>query len=468
VTPPPTNTVTTAEPSTGSPSVAGSPTAAVGSPAASKPTDPAVTPSPGTTLAAPGTADGGILVISNSKGDGFAVINDLTGKGPGGADESTIATYDAAGNQLSMLPTGSFTGDCGAADVVNTVGRLIITMLITTKPAQGITPASYSLTMTARDAATGAPIWATTLARQQTQQITCTADSPGGGSAADGDLYNFTATLNGRWGVIQPPDQQVSFNAIDLTTGKVYSRPDLEGVIGNYLVTGSGSPSGENLPAHLTVTIPGGWPTLATATGTNGSGGNPQFDGDLPTSLTDPYPPPQNYALTGYTEADNSSAMTIGAVATPEGNIVVAGLSDGYVPSAYRGYALPALRQAWSYDVPAGWAVGIAGISANTMLLTESNGGDTYLLALDPNTGRQKWKTDIGQGNVCDLTSTQVLVTDNNQLAILAASSGEQLSYEPNPYGSLTDGNICPSIVETGLSGVGLDRDNNVVQLLRP
>jgi hypothetical protein len=70
-------------------------------------------------------------------------------------------------------------------------------------------------------------------------------------------------------------------------------------------------------------------------------------------------------------------------------------------------------------------------------------------------------------GALCDLTSAQVLVADNGQLATLDAATGKQLSYRGDPYQS--DDNpdpACPSIVGTGLTGVGLGlADGDVEQI---
>jgi len=76
---------------------------------------------------------------------------------------------------------------------------------------------------------------------------------------------------------------------------------------------------------------------------------------------------------------------------------------------------------------------------------------------------------DIGNGSsVCDLTSAQVLVQANNQLATLSAATGKQLSFESDPFTGDSGGDTCPSIVETGLGGIGLGTNNQVMQFLTP
>jgi hypothetical protein len=452
----------------GSPADQGSP-AEPGSPAANAPTGAAAAPSPGATLATVQDI-GATREISNPQGDGFTAIHDLLGQNY--AEASTLDTYDVAGDQLASLPTGSFTGDCGAADVVNSAGRLVITLLITTTPAQGITPETYGLKMTAWNAATGSQVWSTTLVPDQDQQITCPPSMDG----IVADLWNFIATLDGQWGVFEQPlsdaNGNIEYVAINLTTGKPYSNPNLVGVLGNNVVTGTGtSDDGSNGPTTLTVTTPGSWATLGTAAGPGAQNGNPQLSGDLSGS-GDFYP--QDFALTGYTGGYGSPGESIGAVATPDGSTLVAIYSDANGNTWYRGYTLPSLKQEWSTPVPSADNDQIVGISDTDLLIARASsdgGGDTYLLNLNPKTGQQQWKIDISGGSVCDLTSTQVLVAANNQLATLSAASGKQLSYATDPYQDAEGDYVCPSVVGTGLSGVGVNTDSGndtVFQLLTP
>ena len=456
----------------------GTPSAVQSSPAdqehsaPSTPTARASAPSAGTTLATVQDI-GATREISNPQGDGFTAIHDVLGQNY--AEASTLDTYDVAGNQLASLSAGSFTGDCGAADVVNSAGRLVITLLISTTPAKGITPETYGLTMTAWNATTGSQAWQTTLVPNQDQQITCPPSMDG----IVADLWNFIATHNGQWGVFEKPltaaNGDIEYAAINLTTGKTYSNENLVGVLGNNVVTGTGtSDDGSNQPTTLTVTTPGSWAPLGTAAGpgAQGGSGNPQLAGHL-SGEGDFYP--QDFAVTGYTGGYGTPGEGIGAVATPDGSTLVAIYSDGNGNSWYRGYTLPSLKQLWSTPAPSGDTDQIVGISNSDLLITRAvtnGGGDTYLLNLNPKTGQQQWKTDVSSGSVCDLTSTQVLVEANNQVATLSAASGRQLSYATDPYQDAEGDYVCPSVVETGLSGIGVGNGasdgDTVLQLLTP
>jgi hypothetical protein len=394
-------------------------------------------------------------VIGDAQGVGFTVIDDIVDPNTG-ADESTLQTYDATGSVLTTLPAGSFTGNCGVADIVNKAGRLIITMLDTSTPAQGINPGTSSLTMTAWNASTGATVWTATLVNGQEAFSAC---SPG----ATRELQDFEPTLDGQWGVVQIPGTS-SYDAVDLTTGKLYPHSDLEGVLGNDVVTGAGS-TGDNMPTSLTVTVPGSWPQLGTAAGSGADSGNPQLAGDA-TAGDDPGP--SDFAVTGYA-SDGGSGNGPGAVSTPDGNYLVTLHSDGNGAADERGYALPSLRQLWSSPVPQYYSDIIAAASDSTVLIMrpgDVSGTPATLLALDPQTGKTQWTTKIGNATVCDMTSAQVLLKVGDQLAVLSAATGKQLSYEQDPYVD-QGGAECPDVLGTGSAGIA-DNGSQIVQVLMP
>jgi hypothetical protein len=417
-------------------------------------------------------------VISSRQGDGFTVLYDPSSLLDTNPDGYTLENYDAAGNLLPSPPAGQFSGGCGAADVVNSAGRLVITLRITLTPAQGIVQASSSLTMTAWNAATGARVWTSTLMTSTTQQIPC----PSSDHELAGDLWNFVSTLDGHWGVFVLPDADADADvnagtladAIDLTTGKLYPSPDLEGILGNDVVTGSGSGTGDG-PVTLTVTTPGTWAPLGSA---GGSGAGPGTAGLLLAGQASTQNGPYNYAPTGYTGTDASFESDdpaspgngIGTVATPDGHYLITVSSGSGGNLSYEGYSLPSLHKLWSAPDPDfGNNDQIAGVSDTALLITRvGNDGDTYLLSLDPATGQQQWKIDIGPGgSVCDLTSMQVLVLANSQLATLSAATGSQLAYATDPYQDSSGSDACPAVVETGLGGTGFN-NNQVMQLLKP
>lgn len=127
--------------------------------------------------------------------------------------------------------------------------------------------------MTAWDATTGSQVWQVTLVPNQNQQILCPSSMDG----IVADLWNFIATHNGQWGVFEQPvtaaNGDLEYDAINLTTGKTYPNPNLVGILGNNVVTGTGtSDDGSDQPTTLTVTTPGSWAPL----GTTASPGSPE------------------------------------------------------------------------------------------------------------------------------------------------------------------------------------------------
>ena len=77
------------------------------------------------------------------------------------------------------------------------------------------------------------------------------------------------------------------------------------------------------------------------------------------------------------------------------------------------------------------WADAGGILVANTV----AESGNSLLIGLSDQTGAQEWSTPITgtSGNVCAVTSAQILYTVNNQLAVLSTKTGKQLSLEPQP-----------------------------------
>jgi hypothetical protein len=441
---------TSAPGSPGAGSVGG--TAASSTPASAPTTTPAssgVVPSAGTSLAS--VSGGGRLnVVANAQGQGFDVIDSVLGDSYD--DESTLRAYAADGTALAVLPAGSFTGECGAADVINRQGRLLITEQIKTAPAQGINPATYSLVLTGWNATSGDRVWTATPISSSTDSMSC--------GAFDGNLQDFSATLDGTWGVLlwPLPDSDVS-DAIDLTNGRLYPHADLQGTLGNYVVTGVyHTPDGDG-PNHGTLTLPGSWPRLGSFT----------VGSDRPDDV--PLDEPGIFAPTG--ELANQGYSSPPVVQTsPDGTelIGIGGDISDDVPLTVNAYALPSTRLRWSVKTPQYSTDTLEAVNASVVVIgREKNDGDgtTTLIALDLRTGATVWRTNIGAGSLCDLTSSQVLVNTNDQLATLSARTGKQLSYESDPYQDDTGGDSCPGTVADGITGVGY-ANGQVTQILKP
>jgi hypothetical protein len=418
---------------------------AVDSPATDSPAagSPAPSAAPATAPPASGTqlatfaGDGRLNVVSNVRNDGFVVVDSLLSAGQ---DQSTLQAYDRAGRPLAQLPAGSFTGECGAADVLTTAGRLIVTELATQKPAEGIAKATDALTLTATDAATGRSAWTADVVSRTEDPLLC--------QAFDGELWNFSATLDGRWGALLWDSGDTSIAvAVDLATGRLHPRKNLVGTLGNYMVTGS--------KETATLTTPDGWPRL-------GSVGE---DSSVPLSGPGEYAPTGQLANRGFSNPPELEVTPDGA--TLAGVLKTLDSSSSYVD----GYALPSMRRRWRLTTPDSTTDTIAGVTASTLLINrDKNGGARggELLALDVHTGKKLWSTDVNGGELCDVTGSQLLINANDQLATLSAATGKQLSFADNPYQDPATGvSACPHMLGGALGGVGLG-DGTVIQFLQP
>lgn len=192
----------------------------------------AAAPTVGTVL---GTYEGQgrINVIGGTSG--FSIIDSLTNLTTN-RDESTVTAYDAAGKELARLAPGSLTGECGAADVhVPGKGRLLLTMLVSIRKAEGFTPSSHSVALQAWSASTGKQVWSATLVPWTSEEGAYMGE--GECKAYDGALRGFSNTSDGRWGVeLEGENGPQGGYVINLATGSVRHDPHALGAVGNAVV----------------------------------------------------------------------------------------------------------------------------------------------------------------------------------------------------------------------------------------
>lgn len=414
----------------------------------------AVAPSPGSTLATV-QGEGRVNIVSNAQGQGFTLVDSVM---DGTSDDSYLQAYDAAGNPLARIPPGSLTGECGADDVITPRGRLLIAEKDVHQDAQGIQSATDTLNLVAFDAVTGAQVWTTTLIRDTTDGISCTAFGGYLGSRNTADT-TFTTTFDGHWGVYQPDDRQDMSHsmAIDLTTGRTYPRPDLYGALGNWVTIAKRDGTIYNTLQSLTLTTPGSWPTLGTLT---------FGDGGLLEGLSGPFD--LNLAMPG---AQPSSSEPAAAAITPDGNTLIGTQANGAQDerSATVAYALPTMKKPWSLETPQYATYTIAAVSnAIVVIQSDNQDGSTELTALNTRTDATVWKQSIQSGaSVCALTSTELVVLANSQLAFLGADDGRQTGYVADTDQDSAGDPACPTVLSGGVSGLELD-GSTVAQLATP
>ncbi|MCO8277044.1 PQQ-like beta-propeller repeat protein [Actinoplanes sp. TRM 88003] len=400
----------------------------------------AAPPTPGTALARI-EGPGRVNVIANVQGRGFDIVSsflrDFT------YDESTLQVYDADGTPLGGLTAGSFSGECGADDVIVDGKRLILTVLIKTVPAAGLTEETHALQLDAWDAQTGAQVWSTTVIKPSPEDLSC--------QAYDGNLQALSTTFDGKWGVLLwPQPQKLLRLAVDLATGRLYPRADLLGTIGNYVAVGTDKTVYAGESNTVRMTVPGSWKTL----GTFRSSGVTTGAIDLPQTGT--------MAWTGHAFAGDSGEKT---VSTPSGEIIVSVVGNGphSVPYSVSAFQLPSAKPLWRLKTPKYFNDNVQSINDKIVLIVRApNGGGKSVeyMAVDVTTGKKVWSLKVPELSTCLLTSSNVLVRTKDQFVTLDAATGKQLSYTG-------DADSCRPIVGAGLTGVGRT-DDEVVQMLSP
>jgi hypothetical protein len=414
-------------------SAAAAPTSADAASAASGP-DSTAAAAAGTVLAQVNGLVTAESVISNPQGVGFVIPT-----------EDGLQSYDDAGHLLTTIPASSYAVDCGAADVSTPTSTVLLTENFQQTPAEGIQPATSGVTLTAWDATSGARQWTdTVIAASTSAPDACDSENQ------DSDLQGVSVTRDGQWAAFS---WYGASDAVDVSSGKIYPNKSLAGVLGNWAVTGTGQNNAQDGPSTYILSVPGSWSGLGTSS-------NPDIQ------IVDS----GDQAPTGLVNANDSDGSSMAT--TPDGNelIVEPNSSEG---AAVEAFALPSLRPLWT---SATQATSIQAVSAGAAVVTVEGDGYDYLVALNPRTGKSIWSVkfntavDGSAGALCDLTSTQVLMATNGQLATLDAATGKQISYRSDPYQTDSDPHpACPEMVGTGLTGVGLGTaEADVEQILTP
>lgn len=405
-------------------------------------------PADGTELASYGEG-GAVTSIADAGGSGFSIIDDLVNlHGSEGTDSSSVAVFGATGERLTTLPSEDLTGDCGAADVtVPGAGRLIITELITTHPAEGIKPATSEIALKAWNAVNGAPAWSATIAPTAPGGPPSCSEYIHEDATAVTTLEQFVPTPDAIWGLSTTGARPF---VIDLRTGRLRADPRAIGILGNFIVDRKSNESPEYL------TDPQSGRQVGSEPGRRG--------GREPTSI--PYYGELSLAPQGVVQTD-SDGTSPPAVLSSDGNVVIGLL-------AYSGTSEPGTELA-AYSLPDGtelWhaprinSVYLYGDAGGRVLVSEQKGEDTNLVALDDHTGKVDWQLPAS-GTVCGLTVHQMLLSVNGQLATIDASTGKQISYSGKgaaEEGSEGAGESCPSVSVSGL-GIG---GSSVEQVLQP
>lgn len=371
---------------------------------------PAEAPEAGDALASQ-TGSGRFNVVTN--GRGFAIVRSLTDiSGDEDVEESTVTTYDATGNQLAEIPSGELTGECGAADVmVGGKDRIILTQLLIEKPAEGIEAATTALDLTAWDAETGEKRWTAHLISPTEEEVGCDT------SSEDGRLSFFASTHDGRWGVYEGEESWV----IDLSNGRLRRTREAR-ALGNYLLEYRDHPDD---PRRI----------IDPSTGEfHGKVERIDFNNEMdaaPGGMFD-------------TQSEGSSPP---AGISSDGDRLIAIVEDeDDTYEEIAAYDLPGAAVAWtsSRDL----APYIAADAGGVLVVARNDGREPdyerELVGLDDKTGEELWTLPDPE-DICGITSSQLLLSINGQLAVIDTRTGKQLSYsEPEDA-------TCPVVLPGGI-----------------
>jgi hypothetical protein len=412
---------------------------------AGNPSPEAEAPAPGTTLLST-SVTGSPNVITD--GHGFSIVDSVMG-GSGSAekDESKITIYNAAGQQLNEIPAGVFTGQCGAADLdVPGRGRLILTELISTQPAEGIKPQESSLTLKAWSAQSAAEAWSTVVVPPSEQQPSC--------SSTNGSLQNFASTNDDRWGVYGSGEPSAGAKIINLDSGAITDGVKAEGVLGDYAVAAAYPPDG---PGTYYVMDPGSGRILGKLT----------TGIKLQSVLGLPLPGPPETGGRSATFLSTDGQRLLGVVEEDQKTRVYA-------------WSLPSLQLLWKGPAREFYPQLLAdggGVAIESMQGGATASGEAprkgTLVGLNDRTGRQDWSIPAVEAQVCGLTNSEMMLAVNGQLATIDVKTGKQLSYSNGSCPTILPGGL--GVAVGGVSGTsgseppnGESQTVTVTQVLKP
>ncbi len=438
------------EPSTASPS-ASEPSAASTS-TATQGTVGVAPPRAGTTLLTR-EGDGTARAITSASGStapgaGFAIVGYL-----GGSPSTTgVIAFGPSGQQLAEVSTQVMTTTCGALDLaVPSVGRIILTEHIASKPAEGIHPELQSATLDAWNASTGAHVWSAIVVPPRTEKIECNP-------YANLSPTSFGATADARWGVwsLEVPYggcnscQATGGEVINLTDGVVNTDKQLLGTLGSYVVD---SPPDQPV-STLRITDPATGAVLGTFQVTS----HRHLVDDASQQMVP-------LASAGYFPGDPAAIST-------DGNRAIVAETPEDRPATIGAYALPRMSLVWRwhspYEGPRGTPPELVADGGGILLVyVEEPSGGKALLALDDRTAKSLWSLkelpneEKETGPVCGLSSSQALVFVNGQYATLDLHTGKQISYT-------NSGPLCQPILPNGIEELHEEHAFKLVQRLNP
>lgn len=352
--------------------------------------------------------------LVNGDASGFTVLN---ASSDASSDTTILDSYSVAGDQLGTVTFNDPAGTTHGCGVVRTKrsDRTELALLLETvdTPAEGINPAGYTTTLLAYNADKLTPLWQATV-DSGTADGNTEICSPGVWGA---DLAKrLSVTSDGRYAVLPLASTAL---VVDLSNGHVRTDPQAVGTLGAYVQ--DDQIGDDNLTTIIRITDPSTGTTLGTMTD--------------PTLLDD---------SDGLFDTDDGS----GALAT-----VATGANPG--DGDTEAVTLPGGQLRWRLTTPTGLEQIVHALDPQTHTLLVGDDGDG-VYAFNEQTGTPLWK--VPAAALCAAADGKVFVSANEQLAVLDAMTGRQLSFDPQI-------SSCPSAVLTG--GYYVDGSGSTVTVLR-
>jgi hypothetical protein len=266
-------------------------------------------------------------------------------------------------------------------------------------------------------------------------------------STAVSTLEGFINTPNATWGLSTAGAHPY---VIDLRNGRLRPDPKATAILGSFVMDHDSSES----PGYLTDPATGR--RVAPEPGRRG--------GQEPTS--GPFYGELSLAPQGIVHT-NSDGTSPPAVLSSDGAVLIGLLAESGTSAPGTelvGYSLPDGKALWHAPNTLS-SVYIYGDGGGRVLVSENG---KKLVALNDHTGAVDWQLSLA-GTVCGITAHQILLAVHGQLATIASSTGQQLSYtggngsdegESEEPGEVS----CPTVASSGIT-VG---SSSVERLLQP
>jgi hypothetical protein len=234
---------------------------------------------------------------------------------------------------------------------------------------------------------------------------------------------------------------------IDLGSGELYPKDDVLGPLGVALVTGSHDSDGR--PDLMVLSTPPEWRGL----GSFSSGSDP---GLVPVTT------PGNVVRGLF----GTGGSTASAGLSPDGRVLYTAQRS---PSADRqgtvltAWSLPEMTQLWRRDTATDNAQYSLIGAGSGVLVTQREGSDraSTTEGLDVTTGATLWS--LPAVSTCGISTSQLMVSANSQVAVIDLATGQQLSYS-GPNGSSS----CPKVLRGGRAVLSTTTGSAVTQVLAP